>query len=90
MPVIPNIPKTTSSTTTKKCEKCGSIQPLSHFSKAHNEFYVDGFLPWCDDCITERLDAAGWDWDYVDRLCMWAGIPFIPKEWERIKEMTTK
>ena len=88
MPVIPKIPKATSDITSKRCEKCGRIMPLSQFSRAHSEFYTDGFLPWCNACIAERLDAAEWDWDYVDRLCMWAGIPFIPKEWERIKDIT--
>ena len=88
MPVIPNIPRAVSSTETKRCEKCGRILPLSQFSRAHSEFYVDGFLPWCNDCIAERIDADDGNWETVDRLCMWAGIPFIVREWERIKEMT--
>lgn len=88
MPVIPKIPKNVSTAGTKRCEKCGKVLPLSQFSRAHSEFYVDGFLPWCNECIAERIDAAGGDWEVIDRLCMWSGIPFIPKEWERIKEMT--
>lgn len=88
MPVIPKIPKALSDVQTKKCEKCGKILPLSQFSKAHSEFYLDGLIPWCNECVAEKLDAADWNWDYVDRLCMWAGIPFIPKEWERIKGLT--
>ncbi len=86
MPVIPKIPK--QQTETKICSCCGRPLPSSQFSKAHSEFYTDGLLPWCNDCIAEKLDTADWDWDYVDKLCMWAGIPFIVKEWERIKEMT--
>ena len=88
MPVIPKIPKAVSDVTTKRCEKCGKVLPLSQFSRAHSEFYVDGFLPWCNECIAEKIDAADGSWDVIDRLCMWSGIPFIPKEWERIKEMT--
>lgn len=88
MPVIPKIPKAVSDTETKKCEKCGRLLPLSHFSKAHSEFYTDGFLPWCNACIAEKIDAAGGNWEVVDKLCMWSNIPFIPKEWERISEMT--
>lgn len=89
MPVIPKIPKAVSDTATKKCEKCGRVLPLSFFSKAHSEFYTDGFIPWCNDCIAEKIDAAGGNWEIVDKLCMWSNIPFIPKEWERIKEITT-
>lgn len=88
MPVIPKIPKGTSSSTSKYCERCGRSLPLSQFSRAHSEFYTDGFLPWCNACIAERIDAEGGNWEYIDKLCMWAGIPFIVKEWERIKSMT--
>ena len=88
MPVIPKIPKAVSDTATKRCEKCNRLLPLSHFSKAHSEFYTDGFLPWCNDCIAERIDAADGNWEIVDKLCMWSNIPFIPKEWVRISEMT--
>lgn len=88
MPVIPNIPKPTSATGTKRCEKCGRIIPASQFSRAHSEFYVDGLLPWCNECISERIDAADGNWEIVDRICMWAGIPFIIKEWERIRAIT--
>ena len=88
MPIIPNIPRAVDSSATKRCEKCGRILPLSQFSRAHSEFYIDGFLPWCNDCIAERIDAADGNWEIVDKLCMWAGIPFIVKEWERIKGMT--
>jgi hypothetical protein len=88
MPVIPNIPKPTSAAGTKRCEKCGRIIPASQFSRAHSEFYVDGLLPWCNECIAERIDAADGNWEIVDRICMWAGIPFIVKEWERIRAIT--
>ena len=86
MPIIPNIPKPISGT--KKCEKCGKVQPLSQFAKTNNIFYTNGTLPWCNECISNYLDSVQWDWAYVDKLCMWSGIPFIVKEWERIKEMT--
>lgn len=86
MPIIPKIPKTLS--TTKRCEKCGNVLPSSQFSKTNNIFYLDGTLPWCNNCISEYLDSVNWDWAFVDKLCMWSGIPFIVKEWERIKEMT--
>lgn len=86
MPVIPKIPKPAGGT--KRCEKCEKILPLSQFSKAHNEFYLDGMIPWCNQCIYETLEEHDWNWEFVDKLCMWSGIPFIVREWERIKEMT--
>lgn len=86
MPVIPNIPKQPNET--YKCAQCGEIKPISSFGFTYNEFYPNNLLPVCNDCIAEKLNAHDWNWEYVDKLCMWAGIPFIVREWERIKEMT--
>lgn len=86
MPIIPNIPK--AAVGTRKCTKCNRILPLSSFSFTHSDFYPDHYLPVCNECIAEQVEAAGGDWEYVDKLCMWAGIPFVVKEWERIKEIT--
>ena len=88
MPVIPNIPKPHAGVSSKRCAKCGRVFPPSQFSYAHNEFYIDGLLPWCNECISERIEAEDGNWEIIDRICMWAGIPFIVKEWERIKQIT--
>jgi hypothetical protein len=42
----------------------------------------------CNDCIDNDLKKHNWDWDYVDKMCQMADIPFVPKEWERLREMT--
>jgi hypothetical protein len=36
------------------------------------------------------LAARDWDWEYVDKMCQMADIPFVPKEWERLREMTER
>ena len=30
------------------------------------------------------------DWKFVDKVCQWADIPFIPKEWERLRELNSE
>ena len=30
------------------------------------------------------------DWKFVDKICQWADIPFIPKEWERLRELNSE
>lgn len=85
MPVIPKIPTQTG---TKTCNRCGRILPLSQFSHTYSEFYNDNYLPICNDCIGELINTHENDWEYIDKVCQWAGIPWIVKEWERIKEMT--
>jgi hypothetical protein len=44
-------------------------------------------LPICNSCIADWLEQHDFDWTYVDKLCQWADIPFVPREWERLHEM---
>ena len=87
MPIIPKIPNAARGQS-KQCNCCNRSLPLSQFSKTRNRFYMDGYLPICNDCIAEQIAAEDFNWEFVDQVCMWAGIPFIVKEWERIREMT--
>jgi hypothetical protein len=34
------------------------------------------------------INAEGANWTFIDKLCQMANIPFLPKEWENIAEMT--
>lgn len=85
MPLKPNIPK--EKEFLKNCTRCGGTWSTEHFTKTHSKFYEDGFLPICNKCITRLIKEKNWDWRQVDKICQWADIPFIPKEWERIREI---
>lgn len=87
MPVIPKIPNAAAAET-KKCLKCGRVLRLSSFSQTHNQFYPDGRLPICNECISVLIDDADDNWAFIDKVCQWADIPFIVKEWDRVKEIT--
>lgn len=86
MPIIPNIP--TASKETKKCTKCGKIKTVSQFSKTKNKFFIEGILPICNECISNDIEDHNSDWQYIDKLCQWADIPFIVKEWDRVSNVT--
>lgn len=86
MPVIPKIP--TVSAGTRKCVKCGRAMQTTQFSHTFSIFYPDGYLPVCNQCISSLIEEHDGDWEFIDKVCMWAGIPFIVKEWERVKEIT--
>ena len=90
MAVIPKIPEGVKGT--KQCACCGRTLPLNQFSTTYSPFFNDGYLSFCDECITNKLETAVKDgedeWEFVNKICAWAGIPFIVKEWERVKEIT--
>lgn len=73
--------------TLKQCNRCGGSFSSSAFAPTKSIFYHDGSLPICNSCIQTYLVDVDFNWREVDKLCQWADIPFIPKEWERLREM---
>ena len=71
----------------KECTICGGNLSIEEFPATKSIFYPDGYLPICGHCIDNWLKEQGWTWDAADKLCQMVDIPFIPKEWENIKEM---
>ena len=74
--------------TIKKCNRCGGSFGPENFSPTRSIFSNDGYLPICNTCLNNFLRENDFDWRAIDKICQYADIPFIPKEWERIKEMT--
>lgn len=72
----------------KQCAWCGQSFGVEGFAPTKSAFYADGVVPVCNDCIDREVRVHEGDWDFVDKLCQWADIPFVPREWERLKEMT--
>jgi hypothetical protein len=66
---------------------CGRPFGPEGFAPTKSLFFPDGTLTICDDCIDRSLAANNWDWAYINKLCQMADIPFVPKEWERLREM---
>lgn len=71
----------------KECNRCGIALTPDSFAPTKSIFYTDGALPVCNSCISDYLISVDFDWREVDKLCQWADIPFVPKEWERLREM---
>lgn len=88
MPVIPKIPNNnTTAGEFKICAQCGVRYPIDRFTFTHSQFYPDQHLPICNDCVNEILSARDYSWEIIDKVCQWADIPFIVKEWTRIDEL---
>lgn len=73
--------------TLKQCNRCGGALSPDAFAPTKSIFYSDGALPICNSCISDYLVSMEFDWEAVDKVCQWADIPFVPREWERLREM---
>ena len=71
----------------KDCVHCGGSFGEEGFAPTKSIFYPDGVIPICNDCIDKLIAANDGNWQFVDKLCQMADIPFIPKEWQSIVEM---
>lgn len=71
----------------RTCTKCGISKTVDSFIETSDWFYNDGFVPVCNSCIKEYLIEYDYDWSKVDKLCQMLDIPFIPREFERLKEI---
>lgn len=71
----------------KQCNRCGAALTSDAFAPTKSIFYSDGALPICNSCISDYLESYDFDWEAVNKVCQWADIPFVPKEWERLREM---
>lgn len=71
----------------KTCNRCGQSFTKDEFAPTKSIFYADGALPICNSCIQDYLVEVDFDWQEVDKLCQYADIPFVPREWERLYEM---
>jgi hypothetical protein len=73
----------------RQCVRCGQSFGEEGYAPTKSPFFPDGAITICNDCMDNALAENEWSWDYVDKMCQMADIPFIPKEWERLKEMNS-
>ena len=87
MGLQPNINKKQAPFLMRECTKCGETLSFSEFAPTTSDFYPDGYLPICNNCINSFLSSNDYSWEAISKICQYADIPFIPAEWERIKEL---
>ena len=71
----------------KTCNRCQAPQTPESFAPTKSIFYADGALPICNSCIESYLEDVEFDWGEVNKLCQYADIPFVPKEWMRMRDL---
>ena len=71
----------------KQCARCKRSFGPENFTKTKSWFYPDGYLPVCNDCLKAYLEHYEFNWTYVNKICQYADIPFVPTKWEELREM---
>ena len=71
----------------KTCEYCGRPQNSSMYIRTKSIFYKDKHLPICNDCLEKLLVEKNFDWDFIDKLCQYIDIPFIPEKFEQLRNI---
>ena len=84
---IDNARRTQSTLLMKTCARCKENQSISNFIPTKSWFYPDGYLPVCADCIKNHLAANNFNWVVVEKVCQYSDIPFVPREFERLREL---
>lgn len=69
----------------KECSKCGGSFSTNSFLPTKNPFYQDGLIPICNSCLEKMLEING-DWNYVNKICQFLDIPFVPARWVEFYE----
>ena len=72
---------------TKECLRCKRVLTLDNFAVSHSLFYGDKRIPICHSCATDYLRLHDFAWEAADKLCQWADIPFVVREWERLSNL---
>lgn len=72
----------------KTCTRCGQTTALTQFTPSTAPLYSDGYLPICDKCLMDIVMKQGSldDWNFVDKVCQWLDVPFLPKRWMELRE----
>ena len=70
----------------KECSKCHNSLSIESFTEVKSMFFPDGRLPICESCIENFLLLNPNNIGFFDKLCQWADIPFLAKEWMELYE----
>ena len=75
---------TTRKAVIKQCSRCNTLQPIDNYVKTKSYFYPDGHIPICNSCLASLIESCEGNWEFIDRICQYVDLPFVPKEWEKM------
>ena len=71
----------------KTCTCCGGAYGAEFYCKTKSLFFPDGYLQLCNKCVEIILLENEYNWKIVDKFCQYIDIPFVPEQFEKIKDM---
>ena len=71
----------------KTCTHCGGAYGAEFYCKTKSLFFPDGYLPLCNKCVENILLENEYNWKIIDKFCQYIDIPFVPEQFEKIKDM---
>lgn len=63
------------------CQYCGQNKPVSSYLKSKSEFFPCGTIDICTECVEDFIERENANFNFIDKLCRWLDIPFIPDRW---------
>lgn len=69
----------------RTCVMCKKPRSAALYIKVKSPFFEEGYSSICSLCIKNYLVKNNFDWDATEKLCQHFDIPFIPKEFERLR-----
>ena len=70
------------------CQYCGQNKPVSSYLKSKSEFFPLGTVDICTECIEDFIENNNANFNYLDKLCRWLDVPFIPERWVQYYEVS--
>ena len=68
------------------CSHCKKELPISRFLPTKDIMFPDGVVNICLDCLNKLIKKKGEEFQIVDRVCQYLGVPFIPDKWIEVRE----
>jgi hypothetical protein len=70
----------------KTCLHCGGAYGPELYCRSKSLFFPDHYSPLCNQCIENILLENEFNWVVVDKFCQYLDIPFVPAQFEKLKE----
>lgn len=70
-----------------QCTECAQVKSSDDFLTVKPWHFKNGKFPICNTCLTNHFARGQWDWDELDKFGQYIDIPFIPSEFERLREI---